>query len=249
MNKEIITIENLSKKFLFPGKREKSLKGILKSVFVKEDFWGLKEINLSIKEGEMIAIIGKNGAGKTLLLKIISGIIRPTNGKVIVKRRTSSIFAYGSGFYPDYTGRENIYLHGSILGIPKSVIKKKFDYIVSFSELQQFLDLKTKYYSNGMKTRLAFSVVSILNPEILIFDESLSPGDELFIKKAHEKIKELQENSVISLITAHSVELLRQFCEKGIVLDSGKLLYAGAIDNAIDFYRENVLHNKSLVKC
>lgn len=248
MNEEIIKVENLSKKFLFPSKQEKSIKGIIKSIFAKEDFWGLKEVNLSVKEGESVGIIGKNGAGKTALLKIISGIIRPTSGIVIVKKKPYPIFAYASSFHMDYNGRENIYLYGSILGISKSYIRKNFDYIVNFSELEKFIDLKLKYYSAGMRTRLAFSIVSILNPEILIFDESLLPGDEAFVKKAHEKMKELQENAVSSLITAHSMELLRKFCKKAIVLDKGRLLYTGDIESSISFYRENVIQAPVLAK-
>lgn len=241
MNKEIINLENVSKKFIFLNSFEKNFKGILKSFLTKQEFWALREINLRITDGEQIGFIGKNGAGKTLLLKVISGIVFPSLGNVFVKRIVSPIFEYGAGFHPELNGRENIFLYGSLLGIKKREIKNNFENIVSFSELSEFLELRIKYYSAGMRIRLAFSVASILKPEILILDEALSLGDMAFVKKMHDKIEELQRSNVTMLITSHSFEILKRFCTRGCVLRDGKIEYLGDIGSAIEYYEEKII--------
>ena len=245
MSEGIIILKNVSKKYFFKNRLERDIKFSLNSFFNRQEFWALKNINLKINNGEHIGFLGKNGAGKTVLLKIISGVIHPSCGCVFVKKSISPIFEYGAGFHPEFTGRENIFLYGSLLGIRKELINKNFDEIVAFSELKNFLDLKIKYYSTGMKIRLAFSVASLLKPEILLLDEALSVGDQGFVRKIHDRIKELQKENVTMLITSHSIEILIKFCKKGIVLDKGEMVFNGEINSAINYYKKNILHEDS----
>lgn len=249
--KEVITLENISKHYLFKGREQKNQNDVLGAFFSSQKLQALKEISLSINDGEHVGFIGNNGAGKTILLKIISGIVYPSGGNILVKKPVSPIFEYGAGFHPEFTGRENVFLYGSLLGIRKELINRNFDEIVAFSELVNFLDLKIKHYSTGMKIRLAFSVASLLKPKILLLDEALSAGDQGFVKKVHSKIEELQKENVTMLITSHSTEILMKFCKKGFVLDKGLLVYSGNINNAIDYYQQNISpknNQKALLK-
>lgn len=223
MNHKVIVLEKISKNYQKVG------------------FQALSDINFTVNNGDCIGFIGKNGAGKTVLLKIISGIIYPSSGSLIVRKPISPIFEYGAGFHPELRGRENIFLYGSLLGIRKKLINNKLDEIIAFSGLDNFLDFKLKHYSTGMKIRLAFSTASILKSEILILDEALSAGDKSFVQKVHERVFELQNQGITMLITSHSQEILKKFCKKGFVLDKGHLLFGGNINDAIDFYKNNVL--------
>lgn len=229
MNKEVIILKDVCKSYPFF------------KMFNKERFYAISNISLSITEGESVAFLGKNGAGKTILLKIISGIVYPTSGEIIVSRPVSPIFGFGAGFHPELTGVENIFLYGSLLGIERKEIQTRLNEVIELSELENFLTFKLKHYSTGMGIRLAFSVASLLKPEILILDEALSVGDQGFIQKAHNKIRELQNRNLTMLVTSHSHELLKRFCKRGVVLDQGKILYEGEINQAVDFYRKEVL--------
>lgn len=237
MTDDVIILEQVSKKFSLPS----SKKTLIDKVVNKNFFWALQNICFRIENGESIAIIGKNGASKTLLLKVIAGIVYPTYGKVIIKKPVSTIFCYWTGFYPEYTGKENIYLYGSLLGLQKEILRKNFDNIIAFSELEDFIDLKVKHYSAGMIARLAFSVVSFLKPKILIMDEALSPGDASFVNKAHQKLFDLQKESTTMLMASHSMQSLKNLCKRGIVIDKGKILFDGDINSSIKYYSENVL--------
>jgi ABC-type polysaccharide/polyol phosphate transport system ATPase subunit len=241
MNNEVIKLENISKQFYLHGQSGNLFDTLFQKVLRRQHFFALKNINLTINKGDSIGLIGKNGAGKTVLLKIISGILYPSFGSVIVKERISSIFGYAAGIHPELSGRENIFLYGSLLGIKMNLINRCFNDMVDFSEISDFLDTKIKYYSMGMKIRLAFSVLAFLKPDILILDEALAPGDAGFIKKAHEKVLELRKQGVTLIITSHSDNLLREFCDRAIVLEKGQIAYNGGVEDSISYYRNIII--------
>ena len=187
----------------------------------KENFWALKDINLEINQGDRVGIIGRNGAGKSTLLKMLSRIIEPTSGKISIKGRISSLLEVGTGFHPELTGRENIFLNGSILGMRHHEITKKFDEIVAFADVEKFLDTPVKHYSSGMYMRLAFSVAAHLDPEILVVDEVLAVGDAQFQKKCLGKMKEVGSDGRTILFVSHNMNAVEQLCTKAVSLNRG----------------------------
>ena len=206
----------------------------------KEDFWALKGITFNVDPGESIGIIGRNGAGKSTLLKILSKITPPTEGKIVGRGRIASLLEVGTGFHPELTGLENIYLNGSILGMRKKEIDAKFDAIVDFAETEKFLDTPLKYYSSGMQLRLAFSVAAFLEPEILVIDEVLAVGDAEFQKKCLKKMEDVSKGGRTVLFVSHNMEAVRGLCSRGLIIDHGKLQFAGASDLAIKRYLEHL---------
>ncbi len=206
----------------------------------KEDFWALKGITFNVDPGESIGIIGRNGAGKSTLLKILSKITPPTEGKIVGRGRIASLLEVGTGFHPELTGLENIYLNGSILGMRKKEIDAKFDAIVDFAETEKFLDTPLKYYSSGMQLRLAFSVAAFLEPEILVIDEVLAVGDAEFQRKCLKKMEDVNKGGRTVLFVSHNMEAVRSFCSRGLIIDQGKLQFAGASNQAIQRYLENL---------
>jgi lipopolysaccharide transport system ATP-binding protein len=212
-----------------------------------ENFWALKDVSFEIKQGDVIGIIGRNGAGKSTLLKILSRITEPTEGRIRIKGRVASLLEVGTGFHPELTGRENIYLNGSILGMSRTEIKAKFDEIVAFAEVEKFLDTPVKRYSSGMYVRLAFAVAAHLDPEILIVDEVLAVGDTEFQKKCLGKMQDVstKEGRTV-LFVSHNMAAVQQLTTVGLVLDKGQILYHGSSDKAIEIYsggisRENTI--------
>lgn len=199
----------------------------------REDFWALKDVNFDIQQGDRVGIIGRNGAGKSTLLKILSRITEPTVGQVKIKGRVASLLEVGTGFHPELTGRENIFLNGAILGMSKAEIKKKFDEIVAFAEVEKFLDTPVKRYSSGMYVRLAFAVAAHLEPEILIVDEVLAVGDAQFQKKCLGKMEEVGKQGRTVLFVSHNMAMISNLCQKGIVLDAGGLAFQGPISEAV----------------
>src|SRR5665647_236733 len=189
----------------------------------KEDFWALDDINFEVQQGDRIGIIGRNGAGKSTLLKILSRITEPTSGRFSIKGRIASLLEVGTGFHPELTGRENIFLNGAILGMSKVEIKSKFDEIVAFAEVEKFLDTPVKRYSSGMYVRLAFAVAAHLEPEILIVDEVLAVGDAQFQKKCLGKMQDVTTQGRTILFVSHSMAAIRNLCNKTIYLDSGRV--------------------------
>ena len=187
----------------------------------RETFWALKDINLEFEQGDRIGIIGRNGAGKSTLLKLLSRIVEPTTGKISVNGRISSLLEVGTGFHPELTGRENVYLNGAILGMRHHEIKRKFDEIVAFADVERFLDTPVKHYSSGMYMRLAFSVAAHLDPEILVVDEVLAVGDAQFQKKCLGKMKEVGNEGRTILFVSHNMNAIEQLCNHGIALDKG----------------------------
>jgi ABC-type polysaccharide/polyol phosphate transport system ATPase subunit len=202
-----------------------------------EDFWALKDLNFEIRRGEVVGIIGRNGAGKSTLLKILSRITDPTEGQVTIVGRVASLLEVGTGFHPELTGRENIYLNGTILGMTRSEIKRKFDEIVAFSEVERFLDTPVKRYSSGMYFRLAFAVAAHLEPEILVVDEVLAVGDAEFQKKCLGKMDEVAGDGRTVLFVSHNLGALLSICQKGILLESGRLRCSGEIGWVAEQYR------------
>jgi lipopolysaccharide transport system ATP-binding protein len=203
----------------------------------KEEFWALKDISCEIKEGERVGIIGRNGAGKTTLLKILSRITEPTKGKITIDGRVASLLEVGTGFHPELTGRENIFLNGAILGLLRSEIKNKFDEIVEFAEVEKFLDTPVKRYSSGMYVRLAFAVAAHLEPEILLVDEVLAVGDMQFQKKCLGKMEEVsnKEGRTV-LFVSHNMAMISSLCEKCILLDKGKNIMVDNTSNVLSYY-------------
>ncbi len=219
-----------------------SLKNIFKrNSGDKKDFWALRDINLSIEPGERLGIIGKNGAGKSTLLKLLSRVTYPTTGEAIIRGRLASLLEVGTGFHPELTGRENIYLNGSILGLKKTEIEKQFDAIVDFSGVEPFLDTALKNYSSGMQLRLAFAVAAHLEPEILLIDEVLAVGDMEFQKKCLGKMEEVskQQGRTI-LFVSHNMTYISSLCTKGLLLNNGKIAASGDVSEVISTYVSHI---------
>lgn len=211
-----------------------------------EEFWALKDINFEIRQGDRVGIIGRNGAGKSTLLKILSRIVEPTTGKFKIHGRVASLLEVGTGFHPELTGRENIFLNGAILGMGRAEINRKFDEIVAFAEVEKFLDTPVKRYSSGMYVRLAFAVAAHLEPEILIVDEVLAVGDAQFQKKCLGKMNEVSEQGRTVLFVSHNMAAISSLCRTGIVLSSGKIEFSGEITTAINHYISKAQPEKNI---
>src|SRR5438874_196091 len=202
----------------------------------REDFWALKDVSFEVKRGEVVGIIGRNGAGKSTLLKILSRITEPTEGKVTLRGRVASLLEVGTGFHPELTGRENIYLNGAILGMSRAEIRKKFDEIVAFAETEKFLDTPVKRYSSGMYVRLAFAVAAHLEPEILIIDEVLAVGDAPFQQKCLGKMGDAAREGRTILFVSHNVAAIRSLCQRVLLLEAGRVAMDGDPDACIERY-------------
>lgn len=254
MSETVIRVENLSKKYIIGHERERytALRDVIangiKSIgkrFSKheyidpniEEFWALKDISFEIKQGDRVGIIGRNGAGKSTLLKILSRITEPTTGKISIKGRVASLLEVGTGFHPELTGRENIYLNGAILGMDRTEIKRKFDEIVTFAEIEKFLDTPVKRYSSGMYVRLAFAVAAHLEPEILIVDEVLAVGDAQFQEKCIGKMEDVGKQGRTVLFVSHNLSSISRLCNSGILISSGKIFSTGVIKDTLHTYQ------------
>ncbi|MFZ2153282.1 MAG: ABC transporter ATP-binding protein [Microgenomates group bacterium] len=244
MSKTIIKVENLGKKYRIGEKQSYySLRDTIGNIFngkkkPVDEFWALNDISFEVKQGESVGIIGRNGAGKSTLLKILSRITPPTTGKITLEGRVASLLEVGTGFNPELTGRENIFLNGAILGMKQWEIKKKFDEIVAFSEVEKFLDMPVKHYSSGMYMRLAFAVAAHLESEILVVDEVLAVGDAQFQKKCLGKMGEVtsKEGRTV-LFVSHNLGAVVQLCSKAILLSQGKVLNVGSVPKVIEDYQ------------
>lgn len=253
MNKEaIIKVEGLSKQYLLNksavSKSDtlygnvwngiKNLKNLARKKET-EEFWALNDVSFEIQQGDRVGIIGRNGAGKSTLLKVLSRITPPTKGRIEITGRVASLLEVGTGFHGDLSGRENIYLNGSILGMNKHEIDRKFDEIVAFSEIEKFIDTPVKRYSSGMYVRLAFAVAAHLEPEILIVDEVLAVGDAAFQKKCIGKMQDVSGSGRTILFVSHQMDSVQKLCNKGILLQKGELITSGEIDHVIHKYLQN----------
>ena len=212
---------------------------LLKRQLLFQEFWALKDISFEVEKGDRIGIVGLNGAGKSTLLKIISGVMKPTEGNVDIHGRVVPLLELGAGFDHNYTGRENIYLNGAILGYSKEFIEEKYDEIVEFSEIEKFIDVPLKNYSSGMKARLGFSIATVVEPEILILDEVLSVGDAKFQEKSENRIMQLFDKGITVLFVSHSVQQVQRLCNKAIWLEHGKIVMQGSADEVCTKYAES----------
>ena len=204
------------------------------------EFWALKDVSFELKKGERLGILGLNGAGKSTLLKVIAGVYKPTKGSVQRYGHMAPMIELGAGFDPNYTGRENIFLYGSVLGFSKEFLMSKYDEILEFSELGEFIDVPIKNYSSGMKARLGFSIATVVEPEILILDEVLSVGDAKFRKKCEKKMKKMFDHGVTVLFVSHSLAQVKRLCNKAIILEHGQLIAKGDIDDVVEIYEKKI---------
>lgn len=247
MENTVIKVENVKMKFNLSKERTDNLKEyvikFLKRELHYEPFWALKGVSFEVNKGDKFGIIGLNGAGKSTLLKNIAGVMKPTEGKVWVKGSMVPLLEMGAGFDPDYTGRENIFLKGALLGYTRRFLEEKFDEIVEFSELEEFIDVPLKNYSSGMKARLAFSIATMVEPEILIVDEVLSVGDTKFQRKSREKMQSLLNEDATVLFVSHSTQQVKNICKRAIWLHQGELIAEGSAEEVCDLYEKWVKEN------
>ncbi|MEO2088901.1 MAG: polysaccharide ABC transporter ATP-binding protein [Gemmataceae bacterium] len=253
MTAPIIRVENLGKKYLIrhkeAGPKYRALRDVLATgvktgfgLFGRtaesstEEFWALKDVSFDVNEGEVVGIIGRNGAGKSTLLKVLSRITEPTAGRVTLNGRVASLLEVGTGFHPELTGRENVYLNGTILGMRRAEIARKFDEIVAFAEVEKFLDTPVKRYSSGMYVRLAFAVAAHLEPEILVVDEVLAVGDAAFQKKCLGKMNEVAKGGRTVLFVSHNIPIVQSLCDRGVLLSGGRVEAAGPISEVAPRY-------------
>lgn len=239
----MIKIENVSMKFNLEIEKDFSMKQAFVDLFTKkkkkkknDDFWALKNVSFTVDKGEVVGLIGSNGAGKSTLLKVVSGVMKPTSGKVTVQGVISPMIELGAGFDGNLTARENIYLNGAILGYSKKFLDSKFDEIVEFSELKDFLDVPVKNFSSGMTAKLAFSIATVVNPEILIVDEILSVGDIKFQEKSKKKMMEMIKGGTTVLYVSHSLDSIKDLCTKVVWLEHGKVVKIGDTEKVCDAY-------------
>ena len=236
----MINIDKVSMRFNLGIEKDSSLKQFFVDTFSgkkkkkSEEFWALKDVSFHIDKGEVVGLIGSNGAGKSTLLNVVSGVMKPTEGRVTENGVISPMIELGAGFDANLTARENIYLNGSILGYSKQFINEKFDEIVEFSELKEFLDVPVKNFSSGMTAKLAFSIATIVNPEILIVDEILSVGDIKFQEKSKNKMMEMIRGGTTVLFVSHSIQQIKDLCTKVIWLDHGKIIEIGKPNEICD---------------
>ena len=243
----MIRIKNVSMKFNMDIEKDFSIKQAFINLFTKkkkkktECFWALKNVTFCVNKGDVVGLIGSNGAGKSTLLKVVSGVMKPTSGKVEVDGIISPMIELGAGFDMNLTARENIYLNGAILGYSKKFLDSKFDEIVEFSELKDFLDVPVKNFSSGMTAKLAFSIATIVDPEILIVDEILSVGDLRFQEKSKNKMMEMIKGGTTVLYVSHSLESIKELCNKVIWLDHGQVVKMGETKEICDeYYKEQM---------
>lgn len=252
MSNPVLQVKNLSKCYQISHQSNAS-HSLLRDVIVNsaksllhqrkarssETFWALNDVSFSLQQGDRLGVIGRNGAGKSTLLKLLSRITEPTRGKIEIWGRVASLLEVGTGFHPELTGQENVYLNGAILGMSRSEIAKKFDEIVAFAEVERFLDTPVKRYSSGMYVRLAFAVAAHLEPEILIVDEVLAVGDTQFQQKCLNKMEDVGREGRTVLFVSHNMQTISSLCNRGIVLESGRVIFDGAAPQAIEVYLEN----------
>lgn len=226
----------------FTLRHNRSLKELVMSTLrrqpLADDFLALDGVDLSVEEGETVALLGFNGSGKSTLLKLISGVLRPDGGTVRTRGRVAGLIEVGAGFHPDLTGRENVYLNGAILGMTEKQIDQSFDEIVAFSEIERFIDTEVKFYSSGMFLRLAFSVAVHSDPEVFLVDEILAVGDEPFQRKCLDRIRELKADGRTLVIVSHDLDMVANICERGILLRQGLVVKDGESHNVVRMMRE-----------
>ena len=244
-----VEVNNISKVYSLGVKKSNDFRNQLSKLsFKKADlnqFYALKNVSIDIKKGEVLGVIGNNGAGKSTLLKVLSRITRPSEGQITINGRVASLLEVGTGFHPELTGRENIFLNGTILGMTRKEVSDKFDEIVDFSGVSNFIDTPVKHYSSGMYVRLAFSVAAHLEPEILIIDEVLAVGDLEFQKKCLGKMNDIAGNGRTIIFVSHNMSAVKNLCDRAVYLNQGEIEYDGKVEDCIDFYiNKNISQNE-----
>lgn len=240
--KNVISVSDLGVKFHLSEQKVDNLKEyvirILKRQMRYKEFWALRDVSFSVKRGERVAILGLNGAGKSTLLKVIAGVLKATEGKVTKSGVLVPLLELGAGFDPQYTGAENIFLYGAMLGYSKAFLKEKYDEIVAFSELGDFIHVPLKNYSSGMRARLGFSIATLVEPDILILDEVLSVGDAKFRKKSEKRIKEMFDKGITVLFVSHSLPQVRSLCTRAIWLEKGHVVEDGPVEEVAEHFEQ-----------
>ncbi len=242
MEKTAVEVKHVSMRFNLSSQKVDNLKEYFIKLVRKElkynEFWALKNVSLKVNKGDRLGILGLNGAGKSTLLKIIAGVLKPTEGSITVKGKIAPLLELGAGFEPEYTGAENIYLYGAVLGYPREFIAEKYNEIIEFSELGKFIDVPLKNYSSGMKSRLGFAIATVVEPDVLILDEVLAVGDAKFKKKCEAKIQSMFDKGVTVLFVSHSLPQVQKICNKAILLEHGKVIAHGGIEEVSAIYAE-----------
>ena len=237
-----VEVSNVSMRFNMSKDKVDSIKEymirLVKRQLFFEEFWALKEVSFSVEKGDVFGIVGLNGSGKSTLLKTISGILKPTEGRVYTEGVISPMIELGAGFDTDLTARENVFLNGSVLGFSRAQMKEKFDEIVEFAELQEFVDVAVKNFSSGMVARLAFSIATVIKPDILIVDEILAVGDFLFQQKCEQRIQELMTGGTTVLIVSHSIEQIERLCHRVLWLEHGRMRMLGDTQEVCGLYKQ-----------
>ena len=240
---EVITLEHVGVRYRVATERiftfkEYMIRWIQRKVQVN-DFWALKDINLTVQRGEALGLIGPNGAGKSTMLKLIARVLKPTNGRVLVIGKVAPLLEYGAGFHPDLTGRENVFLNGALLGFTREEMNAKFNRIVDFAELWDFIDVPMRNYSSGMWTRLGFAVATDVEPDILIVDEVLSVGDEAFQRKSLSRMEEFRRKGATILLVSHDMDTITEMCHQAAWLEHGEIRARGDVKDVIAAYRQS----------
>ncbi len=242
-NHAAISLENVGVRYRAPNERIPSIKEFtirwLQGKIKHRDFWALKEINLSVKQGEAFGIIGHNGAGKSTMSKLVARVLKPTTGRIVVRGRVAPLLEFGAGFHGELTGRENVYLNGSLLGFSRREMAEKFNNIVDFAELWDFIDAPMRTYSSGMWARLGFSVATDVKPDILIIDEVLSVGDESFQRKSRGRMQEFRDQGATVLLVSHNMDTILDMCHSVAWIDHGRLMEVGDPEKVIRAYRSS----------
>lgn len=240
MGKEALIVENIGMKFNLSEEKvddfREYLIRLLKRDLNNSEFWALKDVSFTLEKGDRLGILGLNGAGKSTLLKVIAGVFKPTEGRVIRKGKVVPLLELGAGFDKQYTGKENIFLYGAMLGYSKKYLEEKYDAIVKFSGLKKFINVPIKNYSSGMRSKLGFSIATISEPEILILDEVLSVGDTKFRRKSEKRIQQMMEGGTTVLFVSHSIEQVQRICNKAMILEQGRVVAFGGIDEVSEIY-------------
>ena len=244
-----IEVRNVSKRFRLYHERYHSLKErmIHFGRVPYEDFWAVRDVQFEVEQGATVGILGHNGSGKSTLLKCVAGILQPTHGEIVTRGRLAALLELGAGFHPELTGRENIYLNGSILGLSRREVEKVFDEIVAFSELDKFIDMQVRHYSSGMYVRLGFAVAVNVDPDILLVDEVLAVGDEAFQRKCLERVARFQREGRTILFVTHAADLVRRICDRAVVLDHGRVVADASPGEAVRMFRESLHGGEAVV--